>query len=86
MFDHGRLAGAVTAAEVATRMAMSAPHGNVGAAMQRDVPAFESSTPLGTALEALDRAGIAFVIDRGELVGMLTPDQLAAFAALHQRV
>jgi hypothetical protein len=34
-------------------------------------------------LEPLARGGVALVVDDGELVGLLTSQQLAAYAALH---
>ena len=81
--DHGRLAGVVTVSDLATELAARGPQGPVGAAMHRDVPVIESTAPLASALERLDRGGVALVVDDNALVGLLTVEQIAAYAALH---
>ena len=83
--DHGRLTGVVTAEDLAPPLATPGPHGAVGAVMHRDVPVVAPNMPLTVAMDSLDRRGAALVVENDVLIGMLTTDQLAAFAALHAR-
>jgi Zn-dependent protease len=83
--DHGRLTGLVTAADLASPLAIPGPHGAVGSVMHRDIPVLAPSTPLTAVMDSLERGGAALVVENDVLIGMLTTDQLAAFAALHAR-
>jgi predicted transcriptional regulator len=58
-------------------------HGAIAAIVHTDIPVVDSDDPLESALESLDRSGVALVIHRDELVGLLTTEQLATFAAFH---
>ena len=83
--DHGRLTGVVTAADLASPLAMPGPHGVVGAVMHRDAPVLAPTTPLTAVMDSLDPRSAALVVENDVLIGMLTTEQLAAFAALHAR-
>jgi CBS domain-containing protein len=82
--ERGRVAGIVTIADLAPLITAPQPHGAIGRAMHRDVPIVAPTTPLDTALEELERRGVLLIGDQDVIVGMLTTEQLAAFAALRQ--
>lgn len=82
--EEGRIAGIVTAADLARWMTSPSPHGAVGAAMHRDVPIVEPTTPLVSVLEPLDQRGAVFVGDRDTIIGVVTPEQVATYASLHR--
>jgi Zn-dependent protease len=83
--DHGQLAGVVTEPDLASNLAIAGPHGAVADVMRRDVPTLAPTDTLASALERLQGEGVALVVDHDALVGMLTVEQLASFAALHAR-
>jgi Zn-dependent protease/predicted transcriptional regulator len=78
----GRIAGVVTADDLARALAQQGDVREAGD-MRREVAVVESTMPLAAAVEPLERSGVALVVDDGELVGLLTPQQLAAYAAFH---
>jgi Zn-dependent protease/CBS domain-containing protein len=82
--DQGRVTGVVTAPDLAARLAMPRPHGAVGSAIHRDVPVVAPTTPLDAVLEPLGRWGVVLVGERDLVLGVLTDEQVAMFAALHQ--
>ena len=82
--EQGRVTGIVTITDLARHMTAPRPHGAIASAMHRDVPIVAPTTPLDAVLEPLDRRGIVLVGDRDAIVGMLTAEQLATFAALRQ--
>jgi len=82
--DHGRITGVVTVADLSERVAAAPPHGSVGAAMHRDLLVVEPTTALDTVLEPIEKRGAVLVGDEQAIVGLLTGEQLATFAALHR--
>lgn len=80
--DHGRVAGIVTAVDLAERMT-AAPHGFVGDAAQLDVPIVAPSLSLDAVLEPLARRGVVLVGNLNQIIGMLSAEQLATYASLH---
>jgi Zn-dependent protease/CBS domain-containing protein len=81
--DGGRLVGIVTAVDLASSLAGAGPRGTVASIVRTGVPAVAPDHPLVAAMTTLERTGVAFVVDRGELVGLLTLDQLETYAAFH---
>ena len=81
--DHGRLVGVVTAPALAAVLSSPGPHDTVASVVRRDVPAVAPDAPLESAVEPVAREGVVFVVDDGTLVGMLTAEQLATYAAFH---
>lgn len=53
--------------------------------MRTEVPIVAPSDDLGAVGERVERAGAAFVVERDLLAGLLTTDQVAAYAAFHAR-
>lgn len=82
--ESGRIAGVVTVADLAHWMAAPLPHPAVSAAMHRDVPIVQPNTPLMSVMSPLNERGVVFVGDPDAIVGVLTTDQLATYASLHQ--
>jgi stage IV sporulation protein FB len=82
--EDGRVAGVVTAADLAQRLRMPEPHGAVGDAMHRHVLVVPPTMRLDDVLEPLDRSGIVLVGERDTIIGVLTTEQLETFAALQQ--
>jgi Zn-dependent protease len=58
VLHHGSLVGAVTAADVAARLAAPGPHGPIGPIVHTDIPVVDSDDPLESAIESLDRSGV----------------------------
>jgi len=83
VLDDGRLVGVVTAPDLAATLAAPGPHGAVSSIVRTDIPVVAPGDPLDRAMESLERAGLACVVERGELVGLLTIEQLATYAAFH---
>lgn len=83
--DHGRIAGVVTAPELASAVASRGEHAPVRAALRRDVPTLAPEETLDSALALFERTGsdLALVVDHGVVIGVLTTAQLAGYAALH---
>jgi hypothetical protein len=75
----------ITASDLAAGLAARSKGGAGGSAMRRDVPVLEPTMPLSAALDPLERAGVAWVVERDALVGLLTVEQIAAYAELHHR-
>jgi CBS domain containing-hemolysin-like protein len=50
--------------------------------MHRDVPVVPPTAPLSSILRPLEESGAALVVDEHGLVGLLTLDQIATYAAL----
>jgi Zn-dependent protease len=83
--EHGKLAGIVSASDLATRLAGPGPHGAIRSVMHRDVPVLAPTALLTSVLDSLERRGAALVADGDSLVGLLTVEQLGTYAALHAR-
>jgi len=84
--EHGRVAGTVSVVDIAQQMSAASPHGAVGSAMHRDVAIVQPMTPLVDVLDTLERRGVLLVGDQDTVIGMLTTEQLATFAALQGAV
>jgi Zn-dependent protease/CBS domain-containing protein len=82
--EGGCMRGYVTAADLVKRIIEPLPHVAVGAAMHRDVPVIAPTERLSEVLAPLDRGGVVFVGDRDGIVGVLTSEQVATFAALRE--
>jgi Zn-dependent protease/predicted transcriptional regulator len=79
--DAGVLRGIVTAEDVATTIAGAARHQPVRSLMRTSIPVIGPDEPLVDALDPIQRTGVAFVVDSGELIGLVTLDQLATCAS-----
>ncbi|HSD90181.1 MAG TPA: CBS domain-containing protein, partial [Kofleriaceae bacterium] len=82
VLEAGQPAGIVMSGDVVRRMMSEAPHGSVGSLMHRDVPVVPPTAPLSSVLRPLEESGAALVVDERGLVGLLTLDQIATYAAL----
>ena len=83
--DHGRMVGAVTRGDLAEAMLDAGPDAPIASAPRHDVVRVMPNQPLDQVLDELQAApdAIAVVVD-GELpVGLVTPEQLAMYVALH---
>jgi len=83
VFEEGHPAGIVMSSDVVRRMMSEAPHGSVGSLMHRDVPVVRPTAQLSSVLQPLEESGAALVVDETGLVGLLTLEQVATYAALH---
>ncbi|HVK87591.1 MAG TPA: site-2 protease family protein [Kofleriaceae bacterium] len=83
VLDHGHVAGIVTARDLAARQ--DDPDAEVATAMRRSVPQIAADDTLDHAVEILTRAhdDVALVVDHDAVIGILTLDQIAEYAALH---
>jgi CBS domain-containing protein len=81
--DHGRVAGIITANDLAA--SRSDPDAEVATAMRRGVPQVAANDTLDHAVEVLQHAhgDVALVVDHDAVVGILTLDQVAAYASMH---
>lgn len=80
--EDGELRGYVTARDLAPQILQPPPHVAVGEAMHRDAPLVAPTLRLDQVLDALDRNGVVLVGDRAHVLGLLTAEQVATFAAL----
>jgi len=79
--DHGRLAGVVTAPDL---VVMAPPRSRaLDAVGGAEIPMIGPDDQVEDVLPRIERSGAAYVVDGGELVGLLTLGQLATYAALH---
>jgi CBS domain-containing protein len=85
VIDGGRLVGIVTATDLARALAAAKPRETVASITRTGVPVLAPDHPVAAAMETLERAGVAFIVDRDELVGLLPLDQLTTYAAFHAR-
>lgn len=81
--EGGRVAGVVTMQDVAAHLAEQDARGPVRGAMRRNVPIVSPMLPLDEAIESIARDGVVLVGEPDVIIGLLTADQLAAYAALH---
>lgn len=81
--DRGRLVGIVTAADLALALASPRPDRTVASIVHEAIPVVAPGDRLDAVIGLLERSGVALVVDRGELVGLLTLEQLATYAAFH---
>lgn len=87
VLDHGRTVGVLTTADVATGIETEGPDAPVARAPRHEAIPLAPTEPLDHVLDRLQEApeAIGVVIDRDVPVGIVTPDQLASYAALHGR-
>lgn len=85
VIENGRLAGVVTATELAAELARPSSHRTVAEVMRRDAPVLDPDDPLESTLETLQRSDVALVVEGGGLVGLLTLDQIGTYASFHAR-
>ena len=80
--------GVVTRGDVASALQHATPGATVASAPRHAVFMVGPSDPLDQVFDQLrqDPDAIALVVDRGTPVGLVTPEHLAAYVALHQRV
>jgi Zn-dependent protease/predicted transcriptional regulator len=83
--DHGRITGVVSAKDLVASRGI--PHAEVATAMRSGIPHVAADDTLDHALQILQRAhdDIALVVDHDAVVGVLTLEQVAEYAALHAR-
>lgn len=79
--SHGVVDGVVRDTDVERGLARRAP--DVAAIARRPVPVVAPDVPLAAALPALAANDVAFVVENDDIVGLLTSEQVAAYAALH---
>jgi Zn-dependent protease/CBS domain-containing protein len=86
VIDHGRAVGVLTRGDVASALASVGPEARVANAKPHEVVTVEPGDPLDGVLDRLRRAPdtIAVVLDHGSPVGMVTPEALAQYVALHE--
>ncbi|NVB81858.1 MAG: CBS domain-containing protein [Kofleriaceae bacterium] len=85
VIDHGKPVGVITRGDVATALAHAGPDATVATAPQHAVVEVEPGEPLDSVLQRLEEVpdSVALVVDHGLPVGVLTPEHLAAYVALH---
>jgi Zn-dependent protease/predicted transcriptional regulator len=81
--DHGRVAGIITANDLAA--SRGDPDAEVATVMRRGVPQVAANDTLDHAVEVLQHAhnDVALVVDHDAVVGILTLEQVAAYASMH---
>lgn len=84
--DHGRMVGALTRADLVDGMRAIGPEASVVRAPRHAVVRIAPDEPLDQVLEELQAApdAIAVVVEGETPVGLVTPDQLATYVALHR--
>jgi CBS domain-containing protein len=82
VIEDGHPVGVVTRDDVAMGLERRGPHASVSDAPSHDVVEVAPSDSLAEVLEQLRAApdSVAVVVDRGETVGLLTFEKLAAYA------
>jgi CBS domain containing-hemolysin-like protein len=85
VIDHGQPVGVITRSDVATALAHAGPEATVASAPHHTVVTVSPAESLDLVLEKLREQpdSVALVVDEGEPVGVLTPEHLAAYVALH---
>jgi Zn-dependent protease len=85
VIDHGRPVGVITRADVATALAHAGPDATVGGAPQHSIVMVSPGDSLDVVLDQLRQQpdAVVLVVDHGHPVGVLTPEHLAAYVALH---
>ncbi|MCW5808275.1 MAG: site-2 protease family protein [Deltaproteobacteria bacterium] len=83
--EHGRLVGAVTREDIAAALRTAGPALEVGEAPRHEVVRVAPGTTLDRILDELSTSpeAIAVVVDGEQAVGLVTPEQLMAYVALH---
>lgn len=83
--DHGQIVGALTRADLSASIGTAEADGTVAGVPMHPVIRIPPDEPLDEVLQELERApdAIAVVVDHGTPIGVVTAEQLAAYAALH---
>lgn len=84
--EHGATVGVLTTSDVASGIAAAGADAPISSAPRHPAVMVPPTEPLDRVLDLLQSSpeAIAVVVDRGALVGILTPEQLASYVALHQ--
>jgi Zn-dependent protease/CBS domain-containing protein len=87
VIDHGQPVAVITRSDVATALAHAGPDATVATAPTHGIVMVSPGDSLDAVLDKLREApdSVALVIDHGQPVGVITPEHLAAYVALHQR-
>ena len=87
VIDHGEPVGVITRSDVATALAHAKPDATVATAPHHTVVTVAPGDSLDIVLDRLrtEPDSVALVVDHGEPVGVLTPEHLAAYVALHTK-
>jgi Zn-dependent protease/predicted transcriptional regulator len=85
VIDRGRPIGVITRSDVATALSHAGPEATVANAPKHGIVTVTPADSLDLVLDRLRQQpdSIALVIDRGQPVGVLTAEHLAAYVALH---
>jgi Zn-dependent protease/CBS domain-containing protein len=85
VIDHGEPVGVLTRSDVASALAHAGPEATVATAPKHEVVTVAPSDPLDEVLERLQSSpdAVAIVVDHGQPVGLVTPERLANYLALH---
>jgi Zn-dependent protease/CBS domain-containing protein len=85
--DHGTPIGVITRADVASALSRVGPNAPVSAAPRHEVVTVDVGESLDHVLDRLRQArdAVALVTDHGQPVGLVTPEHLAAYVALHEK-
>jgi len=81
--DRGRITGVVTLDDLASRMNTAISDVPLRSAVQSDLPVVSPTLPLDAVVERLEQRGVVLVGEANVIIGMLTTEQLATYAALH---
>jgi CBS domain-containing protein len=87
VIDHGQPVGVITRADVATALAHAGPDATVASAPQHSIVTVSPGDALDEVLDKLREQpdAVALVVDHGHPVGVVTPEHLAAYVALHSQ-
>lgn len=87
IIDHGRAVGVLTPGDVRTGLDSAGPAGMVADAPYHEAITLHPNDPLDRVLDRLQAApdAIGVVFDRETAVGIVTPEQLTGYVALHGR-
>lgn len=85
--EHGAALGVLTRSDIAAGIDESGPDAPVAAAPRHEAVAVDPEDSLDQVFDRLHAApdGVAIVLDHGTPVGVVTPDQLATYAAMRAR-
>lgn len=87
VIDHGRPVAVITRSDVASALAHAGPDATVATAPTHSIVMVSPGDSLDGVLDKLRESpdSVALVVDHGQPVGVITPEHLAAYVALHSR-
>ncbi|MDB4955356.1 MAG: Peptidase [Myxococcales bacterium] len=87
VIDHGQPIGVLTRGDVASALAHAGPDATVATAPHHEIVTVAPDDSLDVVLERLRASpeAVAIVVDHGQPVGLVTPERLANYVALHGR-